>query len=266
MTASKTEPYTLQALLDIMARLREPEHGCPWDREQNFQTIAPYTLEEVYEVVDAIERGDPRDLQDELGDLLFQVVFHAQLAGEVGWFDFSAIVEGVCQKMIRRHPHVFADEEIGDAKAQTLAWERHKQNERAHQPGSALDGVPLAMPALTRAVKLQKKAARAGLDWPDTTGVFDKLQEEIIELREEIRQNVDREAVKNEVGDLLFSAVNLARHAGIDPETALRHANRKFSKRFRQVEAHCRADGVDIGDTDPDTLDRIWEEVKQQEN
>jgi MazG family protein len=249
-----------------MARLRDPDNGCPWDRQQDFRSIAPYTLEEACEVVDAIERDDRADLQDELGDLLFQVVYHAQMASEFGWFDFSDVVQGICDKMVRRHPHVFAGAEIADANAQTHAWERHKQEERGERPGgSVLDGVPLALPALMRADKLQKKASRAGFDWPDIRGVFDKVEEEMDELRAEIEDGLDHEALKDEAGDLLFAVVNLVRHAGAEPESALRRANRKFTKRFHQVEKHCHEAGKSVSETDLDTLDWYWDQVKLRE-
>ena len=239
MTGSDACPAAIESLLDIMARLRNPESGCPWDVQQDFKSIAPYTLEEAYEVVDAIEQDDRAGLQGELGDLLFQVVFHAQMASEAGWFDFQDVVTGICSKMIRRHPHVFADEVIEDAEAQTRAWESHKEKERGTD-GSALDGVPLALPALTRARKLQKKASRVGFDWPSIHGVADKVEEELEELNEEIGRQAAGGRLADESGDLLFAAVNLVRHAGVDPESALRQANSKFSRRFHQVEALCQ--------------------------
>jgi len=266
MQVDDCAPATIRTLLDIMARLRDPDNGCPWDRQQDFRSIAPYTLEEACEVVDAIERDDRADLQDELGDLLFQVVYHAQLASEAGWFDFSDVVGGICDKMVRRHPHVFADVVISDADAQTHAWERHKQAERgALSGGSVLDGVPLVLPALMRANKLQKKASRVGFDWPGILGVFDKVDEELDELRAEIDIGLDQEALKDEAGDLLFAVVNLVRHAGVEPESALRQANRKFMKRFHQVEKHCHEDGISISETDLDTLDWYWDQVKLRE-
>jgi uncharacterized protein YabN with tetrapyrrole methylase and pyrophosphatase domain len=237
MTRSDTDTATIQSLLDIMARLRDPDGGCPWDQQQDFRSIAPYTLEEAYEVVDAIERDDRADLQDELGDLLFQVVFHARMAEEAGWFGFGAVVQGICDKLVRRHPHVFAGETIADAEAQTLAWEKHKDRERAAVIDSAIAGVPLALPALTRACKLQKKAARVGF----------------------------HAALEDEAGDLLFAAVNLLRHAGVDPETALRRASDKFAWRFRQVELRCLESGKAVSDAGAEVLDWHWNEVKRQE-
>ena len=264
MTADCPAPAAIDDLLQIMAQLRAPGTGCPWDLQQDFYSIAPYTLEEAYEVADAIEQGNPAALKEELGDLLFQVVYHAQMAQEAGWFDFNAVVEGICEKMVRRHPHVFGDDDIETAEAQTAAWEVHKQRERGQQD-SALDGVPLALPALTRADKLQKRASRIGFDWPSIHGVSDKVEEELDELREEIKNNAGADALMNEAGDLLFAAVNLVRHAGIDPEAALRQGNRKFSRRFRMVERLSEAAGKTVAATDLDTLDRYWDEVKELE-
>jgi len=264
MSIDGSAPATIETLLEIMARLRTPGSGCPWDLQQDFHSIAPYTLEEAYEVVDAIEQGDQQALREELGDLLFQVVFHAHMAEQAGWFDFSAVVSGICEKMTRRHPHVFAGERIDSAEAQTAAWEAHKQREKG-ECGSALEGVPLALPALTRADKLQKKASRVGFDWPSIHGVSDKVEEELQELREEIRRNADAEALMDEAGDLLFAAVNLVRHTGTDPEAALRQANHKFSRRFRMVEQLSKAAGKTVKETDLDTLDQYWDEAKAQE-
>lgn len=264
MTIACPAPATIEDLLQIMAQLRAPETGCPWDLQQDFHSIAPYTLEEAYEVADAIEQGNPAALKEELGDLLFQVVYHAQMAQEAGWFDFDAVVEGICEKMVRRHPHVFGDEDIETAEAQTAAWEVHKQRERGQQD-SALDGVPLALPALTRADKLQKRASRVGFDWPSIHGVSDKVEEELDELCEEIKNNAGADALMDEAGDLLFAAVNLVRHAGIDPEAALRQGNRKFSRRFRMVERLSEAAGKTVATTDLDTLDKYWDKVKELE-
>ena len=265
MTQTDTDTATIETLLEIMARLRDPDGGCPWDLEQNFRSIAPYTLEEAYEVVDAIERDAPGDLRDELGDLLFQVVFHARMAEETGWFDFGSVVKGICDKMVRRHPHVFANETVADAVEQTIAWEKHKERERSDFIDSAIAGVPVALPALTRACKLQKKAARVGFDWPDIEGVIDKLGEELEELRTEIDREAGYAALEDEAGDLLFAAVNLLRHAGVDPETALRRASDKFAWRFRQVELRCLESGKAVSDVDADALDWHWNEVKRQE-
>ena len=265
MAVSDASPKTIDSLLEIMARLRDPESGCPWDQQQDFKSIAPYTVEEAYEVADAIERDDRADLQDELGDLLFQVVFHAQMASEAGWFDFQDVVAGICGKMTRRHPHVFADEVIENAEEQTRAWEVHKENERGAD-ASALDGVPLALPALTRACKIQKRASRVGFDWPSIHGVAEKVEEELEELREELDNGSDTGRLADESGDLLFAAVNLVRHAGIDPESALRQASDKFTRRFHQVEAFCEEAGQDVRETSLDTLDFYWEQAKQSEH
>jgi MazG family protein len=271
MSADGSAPATIETLLEIMAHLRTPGSGCPWDLQQDFHSIAPYTLEEAYEVVDAIEQGDQQALREELGDLLFQVVYHAQMAREAGWFDFSAVVTGICEKMTRRHPHVFAGDRIDTAEAQTAAWEKHKEREKSERASpsnstsistSALEGVPLAFPALTRADKLQKKASRVGFDWPSIHGVSDKVEEELDELREEIRRDAGAEALMDEAGDLLFAAVNLVRHTGTDPEAALRHANHKFSRRFRMVEQLSKAAGKTVTETDLDTLDLYWDEAK----
>jgi ATP diphosphatase len=254
----------MERLLDIMKRLRAPVGGCPWDIEQDFRSIAPYTIEEAYEVADAIEQESVSGLQEELGDLLFQVVFHAQMASEAGWFDFRDVLNGICEKMVRRHPHVFADETIDTAEAQTRAWERYKASERGPQE-SLLEGVPLALPALTRAAKLQRRAARAGFDWPSIHGVSDKVEEELDELCREIEAGMDRDAIMDEAGDLLFATVNLLRHAGIDPESALRRGNEKFSRRFRKVEAMCAEADRAVAETDLDTLDAYWDKVKELE-
>ena len=258
------DTLNIERLLDIMNRLRDPDSGCPWDLEQDFRSIAPYTIEEAYEVADAIERDNAPGLREELGDLLFQVAFHAQMASEAGWFDFRDVLDGICEKMVRRHPHVFAEETIESVEAQTHAWEQHKARERGTQE-SLLDGVTLALPALTRAAKLQRRASRAGFDWPSIHGVSDKVEEELEELCREIDAGTDRDALMDEAGDLLFATVNLLRHAGIDPESALRRGNEKFCRRFRRVEAMCAAAGHAVAETDLDTLDAYWERVKELE-
>lgn len=256
--------HDIRALLSVMRRLRDPESGCPWDREQNFRTIAPYTIEEAYEVADAIERDSPAELQDELGDLLLQVVYHAQMANEQGWFEFSDVVRAIVDKMIRRHPHVFGDEEISDAATQTEAWERHKARERPERE-SILDGVTAGLPALTRSVKLQRRAARVGFDWPDPYPVIDKIAEELEEVRDELASDADAERVADEIGDLLFACTNLARHLGVDPETALRQANRKFERRFRHIESELQAQGRNTADAPLEELDALWEAAKRSE-
>jgi nucleoside triphosphate diphosphatase len=254
----------LLRLLEIMRRLRDPDGGCPWDIAQDFRSIAPFTLEEAYEVVDAIERERPDALCDELGDLLFQVVFHARMAEERGWFGFAQVAAAIANKLERRHPHVFGDVEIADAEAQTLAWEAHKRAERETQgQHGILDGVPRALPALTRAAKLQKRAARIGLDWPDSQGIFAKLDEEVAEI-EAARAAGELDALATEVGDLLFTCVNLARHLEIEPETALRGANARFEARVGFIEsALAQSDGTTNAGVDAAELDRLWEAAKR---
>jgi len=267
MTASPD----LTRLLEIMARLRDPQRGCPWDLEQSFATIAPYTIEEAYEVAEAAERGEPEALKDELGDLLLQVVFHSRMAEEVRQFDFNDVARGIADKMIRRHPHVFADVEVEDSAAQTVAWEAQKAEERraraaaAGSPECALDGVGLGLPALTRAEKLQKRAARVGFDWPSTAPVFDKIDEEIAELRTEIDKGAPAERVSDELGDLLFAGVNLARRLAVDREQALRGANRKFERRFRAIEERLNARGTPLADATLDEMEAEWRRVKAEE-
>ena len=261
----------LPRLLDIMARLRDPEHGCPWDLEQSFATIAPYTIEEAYEVAEAAERGEPEALKDELGDLLLQVVFHARMAEEARQFAFNDVARAIADKMIRRHPHVFADAEVDGSAAQTIAWEAQKAEERrakataAGRPESALDGVGLGFPALTRAEKLQKRAARVGFDWPSTPPIFDKIEEEIAELRAEIDGGGKPERITDELGDLLFAVVNLARRLTVDPEQALRHANRKFERRFRAIEERLAVAGKPIAEATLDEMEAEWRRAKGEE-
>jgi MazG family protein len=251
----------MKRLLEIMARLRDPASGCPWDKVQNFRTIAPYTIEEAYEVAEACETGDPAALKDELGDLLFQTVFHARMAEEAGLFDFADVADAISDKMIRRHPHVFGDTAIADADAQTVAWEETKAKERAAGgAASALDGVGVALPALTRAEKLQKRAARVGFDWPDTPPVFAKIGEELDELRAEIDGGADPARIEDEFGDVLFAVVNLARHLRVDPEQALRMASRKFERRFRAMEAAVPS----LKDLSLDALEAEWQRVKSR--
>lgn len=247
-------------LLTIMRRLRDPHGGCPWDQAQDFRSIAPYTLEEAYEVVDAIEHGSPEELRDELGDLLFQVVFHARLAEERGWFDFGDVAAAIGDKLERRHPHVFGDVEISDAEARTAAWETHKRGERAARGRhGVLDGIPLALPALSRAAKLQRRAARIGLDWGNADGVIAKLHEEITELQA-AQAAGSEESVRAEMGDLLFTCVNLARHLDVDAERALREANGRFEQRVRYVESN---GGPDAARLDAGALDALWRRAKQ---
>lgn len=254
-------------LITLMATLRDPLRGCPWDRQQTFKTIAPYTLEEAFEVADAIEQNDMTGLREELGDLLFQVVFHARMAEEAGAFAFADVVEAITEKMIRRHPHVFADAEVADAEEQTRRWEAQKAAERSAKSSgetSLLDGVALGLPALTRAEKLQKRAARAGFDWPEVKGVVAKVHEELQEVERELERG-EAEALQGEIGDLLFSVVNLARHSGIDAEHALRAVNLKFERRFRAMEKAIAAQGKALSECSLEALDAEWDEVKKQE-
>lgn len=273
----------LDRLLTIMARLRDPAGGCPWDVEQTFATIAPHTIEEAYEVADAIARGDLPGLKEELGDLLLQVVFHARMAEEQGAFAFADVAEAICDKLIRRHPHVFADASIDSAEAQTRAWESHKAAERAARPsgaeaseavGGTLAGVTLGLPALLRAAKLQARAARVGFDWPDASSALPKVAEELAELAAEIEGEVPtgpaaearrRDRLEDELGDLLFAVVNVARKLTIDPEAALRRANGKFEHRFAGIEARLREDGRALEGTPLAEFDRLWDEVKAGE-
>ena len=276
MTAADTTPAgpdptpplpqePLPRLLAIMARLRDPLRGCPWDREQSFASIVPYTIEEAYEVADAVSRGAMTDLRDELGDLLLQVVFHAQMADEAGHFSFSNVVESISNKMISRHPHVFGEDRIESAAAQTRAWEDHKAAERAAaaasqgKAASVLDGVALGLPALLRAEKLQKRAARIGFSWPTPAPALMKIEEELSEIKEEIKSGSDPERIGDEVGDLLFACVALARGLGVDAEAALRAANAKFERRFRRVEQ------LAAGATTLSDLEEHWQTAKKEE-
>ncbi len=261
---------SIEKLLDVMRRLRDPDTGCPWDVEQSFETIAPYTVEEAYEVADAIARGAMDDLRDELGDLLFQVVFHAQMAEEGGQFAFGDVVEGLCDKMIRRHPHVFGEASIADADAQTRAWEEHKAAERAGKSvsGGLLGDIPAAFPALKRAQKLGKRAAGAGFDWPDHGGARDKIDEELAEVDEWLklpREAVDTREVAAEIGDLLFAVVNLARKLGVDAEAALQETNRKFVRRFGTVESGLAGVGRTLEEASLDEMDELWNRAKDAE-
>ena len=254
-------------LVAIMARLRDPERGCPWDIEQDFDSIAPYTIEEAYEVADAIARRDHEDLRDELGDLLFQVVYHAAMAEEEGRFGFAEVVRGISDKMLRRHPHVFGDESRDkSAEQQTRDWERIKAAERAGRTAtpSALDGVTAGLPALTRAVKLQNRAARVGFDWPDAGAVIDKIAEESRELVE-ARDAGERDRLAEEYGDLMFVMANLARHLGIDPEGALRQANAKFTRRFHGIEAALAERGTRPEHVTLAEMDALWDAMKRRE-
>lgn len=255
----------IQSLINVMAALRHPEAGCPWDKEQSFETIAPYTIEEAYEVRAAIASGDPAQLKDELGDLLFQVVYHAQMAQERGWFSFDDVAGAVTDKMIRRHPHVFGDEAAKrDAQTQLSAWETSKAAERAKlaQHG-ALDGVAEALPALKRAQKLTSRAARVGFDWPDAVAVLDKLDEEAGELKAELAE-AQPGRIADELGDMLFVLVNLARKLGQDAETCLEGANAKFLRRFGRVEALLAAKGKTPRESSLDEMEALWIEAKKE--
>jgi MazG family protein len=255
----------IDRLLAIMARLRDPAGGCPWDREQDFASIAPHTIEEAYEVADAIAREDLEALRDELGDLLFQVVFHSQLAGECGAFTFDHVVDVICDKLTRRHPHVFAGVPVDGAEAQTRAWERMKAIERREKGlgDGALADIPVALPALTRARKLGRRASDAGFDWPDREGPRAKIDEELAEL-DRAKAAHDATRVEAEIGDLLFSVVNLARHLDVDPEAALRGANDRFSRRFHHVERALSTLGLLPSTAGAALLDRLWMAAKAE--
>ncbi|MGE5515817.1 MAG: nucleoside triphosphate pyrophosphohydrolase [Bacteroidota bacterium] len=256
----------IDRLLQIMATLRDPQHGCAWDREQTFATIAPYTVEEAYEVADAIDHGDMAALKDELGDLLFQVVFHAQIAGEQGAFGFDDVACAIADKMVRRHPHVFGDADVRDAETQTVAWEATKADERAAKGhDSVLDGVARSLPPMTRALKLQNRAARVGFDWAEPGDVIAKITEEVAEVQHEIDVSAPRERLEDEMGDVLFACVNLARKLKIDPEGALKRANAKFDRRFRHVEAELRAAGRRPEDATLDEMEALWVDAKMIE-
>jgi ATP diphosphatase len=273
----------ITALLDLMARLRDPQGGCPWDQKQTFATVAPFTIEEAYEVADAIEKGDPTQLRDELGDLLFQVVFHARMAEERGWFDFAQVAGAIHEKLVRRHPHVFGESSVsGDAEL-SQAWEEQKARERAAGAAagsvSALADVPRGLPALVRAAKLGKRAGRVGFDWGDAAGVRDKVLEELAEVDAAVAAAVDASArdtgagsaitnspaVVEEMGDLLFAVANWSRHLRFDAEDALRAANAKFERRFRDMEAFARARGLSLETLSPQQWESLWAEAKTLE-
>lgn len=269
MTTNKTETiHPMDALLAIMSRLRDPETGCPWDLRQDFRTIVPYTVEETYELVDAIEAADYEQVREELGDVLFQVVFYAQLGAERELFDFKDVLDGISSKLVSRHPHVFGDLQASET-GQSLSeaevkqnWERFKQAEREKKMRSAiLDDVPRALPSLSRAQKLQKRAARVGFDWQDTDGVWGKIEEEMAELREAIAADSQAE-IEAELGDVLIAVVNLARHLGIDAETATRHANGRFEDRFRLMEQAADEDGVRLDQESIEQLEERWQRAK----
>lgn len=273
-----TAPPILR-LLAVMARLRDPETGCPWDLAQSFRTIAPHTIEEAYEVADAIERGDTTDLKNELGDLLFQIVIYARMAEESGAFDFDGVAAAITDKMIRRHPHVFGDASVSSAADMTVRWEEQKAHERAEKAAaagrvpSALDDIIGGLPALSRALKLQKRAARVGFDWKEAAPILDKIEEEIGELRTVLVDAGDGSAfstedagrIEDELGDCFFALTNLARHLGLDPEAAARRTNAKFERRFRQMESWLAETGFAAGDLSLEELEALWQRAKEQE-
>lgn len=258
-------------LLEIMAALRNPKGGCPWDLEQDFDSIRHYTIEEAYEVADAIERKDFNDLREELGDLLLQPVFHAQMAAEAGLFDFGDVVQAITEKLIRRHPHVFGEQAARDAGGAKARWDDVKEDERAKKaaargadagPASVLDDVAHTLPALSRAEKLTKRAAKVGFDWPSWTETIGKVREELDEVEETVTLSQEKARIAEEIGDLLFATVNLARQLDVDPEAALRDANAKFTRRFHYVEARARDDGVPLAEAGLDRLDGYWNEIR----
>lgn len=257
---------SIEKLLQIMATLRDPVRGCPWDLEQTFATIAPYTIEEAYEVADAIEREAVGELQGELGDLLFQVVFHARLAEEAGAFDFAAVADGICAKMLRRHPHVFGERRSGSSEEQSRWWEEIKREERGAAAPAAgiLGGIPVGLPALSRAVKLGKRAATVGFDWPDASGARDKVAEELAEI-DAAADAGDTEGVAAEMGDLLLTIASWCRHLGLDPETCGRAANARFERRFQAVESQVAAAGRPWNELDAAALDALWRAAKAAE-
>jgi MazG family protein len=249
-----------------MARLRNRDGGCPWDLEQTFATVAPYTIEEAYEVADAIERQDLPALRDELGDLLFQVVFHARMAEEQHAFAFGDVVQAICEKMERRHPHVFGTAQVTSAQEQTVAWEEHKRRERAvKQPRSVLHDVPIGLPGLTRAVKLGKRASSVGFDWDESAGAFDKVEEELQEIRTAVETNAPLDQVADEIGDVLFGIANVCRHLKIDPEEALRRTNAKFERRFGHIEQRLAAQGRTPTESTLEEMEGLWDEAKRKE-
>ena len=269
-TAESLPREPMARLLAVMAWLRDRRHGCPWDIDQTFRTIAPYTIEEAYEVADAIDRDDLPALKEELGDLLLQVVYHSQMAQEAGAFGFAQVAEAIAEKMVDRHPHVFGDARIATAEAQTVSWEARKAAERAAKtaangPAGALDGVARALPALLRAEKIQKRAARVGFDWKQLGPVIDKIEEELGELRVELTaETVDQTRLTDELGDVLFAVANLARHCKVDPEAALRATNDKFERRFRHIERRLAEAGRKPADATLEQMETLWQEAKTQ--
>lgn len=277
------ETYGIDDLLSIMAQLRNPDGGCPWDLKQDFKSISSYTIEEAYEVVDAIDRADKDDLCDELGDLLFQVVYYAQMATEEESFQFQDVIQAICEKLIRRHPHVFGTDDLKSDLEIKGMWERIKQEEKSLKavnetasPSSILDDVPVGLPALSRAIKLQKKAAKVGFDWPDASFVFAKIEEELGEVKEAFDEAEhlktgdgihpkSQTKLNEEIGDLLFVITNLARHMNIDPEHAARSANNKFCQRFSHIEKELKARGLSLDEASLEEMDALWDEAKHRE-
>ena len=259
----------IDRLLSVMTRLRDPETGCPWDAQQTFATVLPYTLEEAYEVAEAIEANDMTALKDELGDLLFQVVFHSRMAEEQGAFSFEDVAAASAEKMVRRHPHVFGDVSFENQDQQNAAWEAAKAAERAKKADKphlgVLDGVSIALPAITRATKLQARAARVGFDWPKAEQILDKIAEETEEVREELKKNDSLERIEDEIGDLFFACINLARKLSINPESALRRCNRKFERRFRFIENELEKGGKSVSDADLAEMEALWDAAKRLE-
>lgn len=263
-----SQTSSLQRLLAIMRTLRDPQAGCPWDRKQTFASIAPYTLEETYEVLDAIERQDYADLRDELGDLLFQVVFYAQMGQEQGLFDFEQVCNAISDKLERRHPHIFSDAHAADSQAVSVRWEQLKAEERAEKAlHSVLDDIPNALPALMKAHKIQQRCAAVGFDWHTLEPVVGKVREELDEVMHEVRQAVvDEQKLQEEIGDLLFATVNLSRHLGHKAENALQVANRKFERRFRQVEEIIQQQGLALQEATLEQMEAAWQQIKKQES
>ncbi|MDN3652126.1 nucleoside triphosphate pyrophosphohydrolase [Thalassotalea ponticola] len=262
-------PSSIEKLVWIMSQLRDPQHGCPWDKKQSYQTIVPYTLEEAYEVAEAIDKQDYQELEKELGDLLFQVVFYARIAEEEQRFDLSSVIDAICEKLIRRHPHVFTDQQFASEREIKANWENEKAKERVenNQQTSMLDDIPNALPALMQATKIQKRCAHVGFDWPDIDGVLDKVKEELAEVELELsRSQRDQAALQEELGDLLFAVVNLTRHCQVDAEQALRHASVKFKQRFAYIERYHQQQALDIHQSSLEFLESLWVKAKQHSN
>ena len=251
---------SIQELVDIMSALRDPETGCPWDRQQTMESIIPYTLEEIYELVDALERNNMEDVRDELGDLLFHVIFYSQMASESGSFGFADVVGGVCEKLKRRHPHVFAGQQVDTIEDVKSNWEKIKREERA---GDYLDNIARALPAMLRAEKLQKRAAQVGFDWDKPAPVLAKVEEEVHELKQAMDQPQHRARLQDEIGDIFFAAINLARHLDINPETALREANNKFEQRFRYIQTTLEEEGQDLETASMEKMEELWDQAKK---